>query len=126
MTEAKKVAVVNYTPEQTAALVESYTNAPTRETVEIIALELGKSVRSVVAKLSREGVYKKPVPTSKTGGAIVKKDALVDKLMGLIDLTEPEASSFAHVNKTALLKLVDALTPTLDAENEEISEPNED
>jgi hypothetical protein len=45
----------NYTTEQTQELVTRYQSG---ETVEQIAEVLGKSVRSVVAKLSREGVYK--------------------------------------------------------------------
>jgi len=49
----------NYTTEQTRELVTRYQSG---ETVEQIAEVLGKSVRSVVAKLSREGVYK---PTTK-------------------------------------------------------------
>jgi len=52
----------NYTPEQTAQAVSSYQAGVA---VEQIALGLGKSVRSVVAKLSREGVY---VAKGKTTG----------------------------------------------------------
>lgn len=44
----------NYTPEQTVELVQAYQSG---KTVEQLAEALGKSVRSVVAKLSREGVY---------------------------------------------------------------------
>ena len=55
----KTPKAVNYTAEQTAAMLAAYTAAPTVETVEQIAADLGKSVRSIVAKLSREGVYKK-------------------------------------------------------------------
>lgn len=51
----------NYTSEQTQELVTRYQSG---ETVEQIAEILGKSVRSVVAKLSREGVYK---PKTKAG-----------------------------------------------------------
>ena len=46
--------VVTYTPEQTALIVEGYKAG---ESVEALAEQVGKSVRSVVAKLSREGVY---------------------------------------------------------------------
>jgi len=107
----EKVAkVVNYTAEQTAMLVEAYTAEPSRVTVEKMAEVLGKSVKSIVAKLSREKVYVKPVYTTKTGGTVVKKDSLIDKLSELVELSENEASSFDHVNKTALVKLIAALS----------------
>jgi len=46
---------VNYTEAQVVEMVTRYSSG---ETVEQIAEVLGKSVRSVVAKLSLEGVYK--------------------------------------------------------------------
>ena len=44
----------NYTDEMVAEMHELYTANPTRETVDMIAENFGKSVRSVIAKLSRE------------------------------------------------------------------------
>jgi hypothetical protein len=46
--------IVNYTAEQTAQLVANYQDGVT---VERLAEMFGKTTRSVVAKLSREGVY---------------------------------------------------------------------
>ncbi len=97
---------LNYTPEQTAKMVEAYKAAPTAETVEAIAKELGKSVRSIVAKLSREGVYKKKEYTTKQGEKPVKKDELADKLAAVFGLTEAEADSLTKANKTALTKIL--------------------
>lgn len=97
---------VNYTAEQTADLVSRY-NAG--EAVESLALAFGKTTRSIVAKLSREGAYKKAERVSKTGEAIVKKDALSDKLAELAGLTEAEADSLTKANKTALAKLIKAI-----------------
>lgn len=54
--------IVSYTAEQTAKAVADYTAGVT---VEVIATELGKSVKSVIAKLSREKVYV-PKATAKT------------------------------------------------------------
>ncbi len=107
----EKVAkAVNYTAEQTAMLVEAYTTEPSRVTVEKMAETLGKSVKSIVAKLSREKVYIKPEYKTKSGGTVIKKDSLIDKLSELVEFTENEASSFDHVNKTALVKLLAALS----------------
>ena len=43
-----------YTTEQTTQAVEAYTRG---DTVEQIALSLGKTVKSVISKLAREKVY---------------------------------------------------------------------
>lgn len=97
---------VNYTPEQTQAIVAAYTANPTEQTVKAMAEQFGKSVRSVVAKLSREGVYQKKEYVGKTGEKPVKKDELADKLAAAFDLTESEADSLTKANKTALLKIL--------------------
>jgi hypothetical protein len=97
---------VNYTPEQTAAMVADYTANPTAETVSALAAALGKTTRSIVAKLSREKVYKAKEYTAKNGEKPVKKDDLADKLSGMFGLTEAEADSLTKANKTALLKIL--------------------
>ena len=53
-----EMAQANYTQPMTDKMVAQYTANPTRETVDAIAKDLGKNTRSVIAKLSREGVYK--------------------------------------------------------------------
>lgn len=98
---------VNYTAEQTAAIVSDYQSGVA---VETIANAIGRSVRSVVAKLSHEGVYKVKERTTKNGDPIVKKDELADKLADLAGLTEAEATSLAKANKTALAKIVALLS----------------
>jgi hypothetical protein len=47
----------NYTEDMVETMVANYTSNPSRETVEFLAKEFGKSIRSIIAKLSREGVY---------------------------------------------------------------------
>jgi hypothetical protein len=49
---------VNYTPEMTKAVVETWTANPSAETLAALAANHGKTVKSIVAKLVREGVYK--------------------------------------------------------------------
>lgn len=72
-------AKVAYTPEQTVELVTAYKAEPNEKTVERFAQKFGKSVKSVVAKLSREGVYvaKRQVKADGTTRRI-KADVLVD------------------------------------------------
>jgi hypothetical protein len=98
--------VVNYTPEQTAALVEAYKAGTT---VEALAETLGKSVRSIVAKLSREGVYQKKTYVTKTGESPVKKDAHAEAIGKILMLSEPDVDSLTKANKRALRAIFDAL-----------------
>jgi len=97
---------VNYTAEQTSVMVADYENGVS---VEQIAQNLGKSVRSVVAKLSREKVYKAKTYVSKTGEPVVKKDAVADAIGAVLMLTESEIESLTKANKTALAKIFTAL-----------------
>lgn len=98
--------VVNYTPEQTAQMVADYKGGVT---VEKIAEGLGKTVRSVTAKLSREGVYKKKEYVTKTGEKPVKKDTHADAIGKVLGLSEGEIDSLTKANKTALEKIFKAL-----------------
>ena len=68
---------VNYTEQQVQHMIEEYKNNPTRETVENLAEELDKSVKSIIGKLSREGVYQKTVYKTKTGEDPITKKELV-------------------------------------------------
>ena len=98
--------MVNYTPEQTVQMVQAYSSGVT---VESLAETMGKTVRSVVAKLSREGVYKKKEYVSKTGERPVKKDVHADAIGAVLSLTESEIESLTKANKTALVKIFQAL-----------------
>ena len=95
---------VNYTAEQTAKMVNDYVAGVT---VEALATELGKSVRSVVAKLSREKVYKAKTYVSKTGEAVVKKDEVADYIAQALGLNEADADSLTKANKNALKAIAD-------------------
>lgn len=97
---------VNYTPEQTLQMVADYQSGVS---VETIAENLGKTVRSVVAKLSREKVYKAKTYVSKTGEPVVKKDAHADAIGAILRLPENDIESLTKANKSALKAIFDAL-----------------
>lgn len=99
----------NYTAEQTAEMVQAYVAAPTLETVEALAKKLGKTVRSVIAKLAREKVYVPKVYKTKTGEPVVKKDETADAIGAVLKMSEGEIDSLTKANKTALKKIWDAL-----------------
>jgi hypothetical protein len=95
---------VNYTAEQTLAIVADYQAGVS---VEQIAQNLGKSVRSIVAKLSREKVYVAKTYTSKTGEAVVKKDTVADYIGMQLGLSEADTESLTKANKIALKTIAD-------------------
>lgn len=97
---------VNYTPEMTAKALSEYASGAS---VEAIAEMLGRNVKSIIAKLTREGVYKKKEYVSKTGEKPVKKDATADAIGAVLKMTEPEIESLTKANKTALVKIFLAL-----------------
>lgn len=110
MAETVKTAKVeNYTAEQTAQMVADYVANPNAETVEKIAKQYGKTVRSVIAKLSREKVYIAKVRTTKTGEKIEKKDETADAIGAVLKMSEGEIDSLTKANKTALQKIWKAL-----------------
>lgn len=95
---------VNYTPEQTAQMIADYQAGVT---VESIAQALGKSARSIVAKLSREKVYQKKTYVSKTGETVIKKDEVSDYIGQALGLNEADVTSLTKANKTALKAIAD-------------------
>lgn len=106
---AKTAKAVNYTEEQTANMEKAYTESPTSETVNALAVSMGKSARSIIAKLSRMGIYKKAEYVSKTGATPVKKESLADKIAAVVGLNEADADSLTKANKTALAKILEKL-----------------
>jgi N-methylhydantoinase B/oxoprolinase/acetone carboxylase alpha subunit len=78
---------VNYTQDQVEYIVNQYRLEPTRETVENLAEELNKSVKSIIGKLSREGVYRKTEYTTKAGEKPVTKLELVEELEEKLSVT---------------------------------------
>ena len=112
MATSTKTVTVNYTPEQTAKMVADYTAGMD---VATIAAGMGKTARSVIAKLSREKVYKAKEYVSKTGEKVQKKDAVADAIGAVLKMTESEIESLTKANKTALAKIFDALANSVPA-----------
>jgi hypothetical protein len=116
---AKTEKVVNYTDAQAAELKAAYVAAPTKETVAEFAGKFGKTTRSIVAKLAKMEVYQKAEYVSKTGEKPIKKDAHADAIGAVLKLTEAEADSLTKANKTALVKIWNALVSSKPLDNGE-------
>lgn len=89
--------IANYSAEQVEAIVAGYKAG---EAVEVLAVKVGKSVRSVVAKLSREGVY---VAKAKAAGAgKVTKADLIEKIAAKFGVESEKLDSLEKATKEAL------------------------
>ncbi len=96
----------NYTAEMTNEIKDLYASG---QSVEFIAEKFGKTVRSVVAKLSREGVYKAKEYKTKTGEKPEAKSELVAKIADKANLPIDLCDSLEKVNKQILIGLLAAL-----------------
>ena len=97
---------VNYTQDQVEYIVKQYRLEPTRETLEELAEELNKSVKSIIGKLSREGVYRKTEYTTKTGEKPVTKLELVTELAEKLALEDWELAGLEKAPKVALKNIL--------------------
>ena len=102
-----EMAQANYTQPMTDKMVAQYTANPTRETVDAIAKDLGKNTRSVIAKLSREGVYKATLRTTKTGEPIVRKSELLASIETHFGIELP---SLVKASNADLQRLIDTIS----------------
>ena len=100
---------MNYTEDQTKHIIEAYKDKPNRETVEKLAEELDKSVKSIIGKLSREGVYKKTEYTTKTGEKPVTKLELVQELAERLEINPNALAGLEKAPKVALKKILEAI-----------------
>lgn len=105
-----------YTAEQTAELVSAYVAAPTAATVESFAEKFGKTAKSVIAKLSREGVYQKAERVRKDGSKVEKKDTTADAIGAILGLSEADVSSLTKCNRSALQAIFKALATSVPME----------
>ena len=87
---------MNYTEDQTKHIIEAYQRNPNRDTVEMLADELQKSVKSIIGKLSREGVYRREIYKTKSGELPVTKVEIVSNIADSLGL-EVENLSLIHI-----------------------------
>ena len=98
--------VKNYSDKDVSMMIEAYTKSPTRQTVDMLAEKLGKNARSVIAKLSREGVYVAQPRVTKAGEPVTLKSEFVDRIHAVLGIEVP---SIAKATKIDLQKLAEHL-----------------
>lgn len=96
---------MNYTDEQTRYIVEYYQMHPTMQTVETLAENLGKSTKSIIGKLSREGVYERAVYKNKSGDLPVTKAEIVSNIAENLGLEIENLTGLEKAPKATLKTL---------------------
>ena len=95
----------NYTDEQTKSMIEKYQANPTRETVDKLATEMGKTVKSVIGKLSREKVYIKKDYVTKRGEKPITKLQMVEEIADMLKGDKERLQTLEKSSKAELLYL---------------------
>ena len=96
---------MNYSEETTKYMVEKYKASPERETVEDLAKELSKSIKSIIGKLSREGVYRREIYKTKTGELPITKVEIVSHIADGLGIEVESLSGLEKAPKATLTKL---------------------
>jgi hypothetical protein len=99
----------NYSSEQVSLMIEKYQAKPDRETVDKLAEELNKSIKSIIGKLSREGVYRKAVYKTKTGELPVTKAELIIKIADTLNANSEKLKGLEKAPKQELKYLYELL-----------------
>jgi len=105
---AVKEKAKNYSDAEVAALRSGYTGADNKAEVSKLAAQLGKTPQSVRAKLSNMGIYVKEEAVKAEKGA--NKMALAEAIGSEVGLKEHEVEGLAKATKSALEKVLSALT----------------
>ena len=101
---------MNYNEEQTQYLVNEYVNDPTKATVDRLAQEMEKSPKSIIGKLSREGVYRRSVYKTKTGESPVTKEQLVRDIEDALGMGHESLTGLEKSPKNILKQIRDSLS----------------
>lgn len=104
---------MNYTKEETEQIIELYSADPTRENVDRIAGKFNRTPKSIIGKLSREGVYQKSEYLTKSGEKPITKDELVEEIRELLGMPEEALGGLNKAPKDTLKNLSSTLTLTL-------------
>jgi hypothetical protein len=100
---------MNYTEEQTKLILEKYAANPEPQTVEELAATLSKSKKSIIGKLSREGVYRRSVYKTKAVLTPVTKAEIVAEIALALNTTEDELTGLEKAPKQVLITMKERL-----------------
>ena len=107
---------MNYSEEQTQYIVEAYNQDPSMATVESLANQLNKTIKSIIGKLSREGVYERSVYKNKSGESPITKLELVNNIAENLGIEVEHLAGLDKSPKPALKQLELATGSTREAD----------
>lgn len=96
----------NYTPAVVQDLVVTYTQSPSLETVDQLAVKYNRTPKSIIGKLVTEGVYQKQQYRNKLGEIPEKKEEILAEIEEALDL---QLSGLEKSTKQSLSKLRNAV-----------------
>jgi len=94
-----------YTTAETQHLIKVYKDNPNRTTVDMLSKEMGKTVKSVIGKLSREKVYQKIEYKTKRGEKPITKLEMTQQLAVALKGDAERLESLTKASKQDLLYL---------------------
>jgi len=100
---------LNYTPEQTDQIKIMYLANPTRETVKALAAQFGRTPSSIMAKLTKEQVYKPRALVSTPKRVMLKAD-MVAEISKHLEVSEELLESLAKASAIALQAVLSGLS----------------
>ena len=102
---------MNYTEEMTKEMIDIYTETPTLETVDLLAEKFNKPRKSIIGKLSKEGVYKKLIYVTKRGEKPETKLEIVAQIAAGLELDPDNLEGLEKAPKPVLQTLCLAVNP---------------
>ena len=99
----------NYSESETTYMVQLYQENPCAETVDLLVEQLKRSKKSIIGKLSREGVYRREVYVSKTGEKPITKTEIVSNIAESLGLEVGTLLGLEKSPKAALRSLEKAV-----------------
>lgn len=130
-----KLTHMKYTNDLTKTLLSCYTDL--QMSIPEIAIALGAELRksdptaadpterSIIAKLSTLGVYKKKQYLTKRGEVPVRKSEYIEKIATLLETDVETLESMEKINKNVLIMILKGLAPTSSPEVEKLEELDE-
>lgn len=101
----------NYTIEMVSYMKDAYLKDPSRKTIEELSQKYNRTIRSIVGKLSKEGIYKKPSYLTKRGEVPVSKDEIVEFIAKALNEPSEKLEGLEKAPKPVLRMLLEALDP---------------
>jgi len=102
--------MIKYTDEETALVIKYYTEAEDKDlAIKELAIQLDKSERSIIGKLSKEKVYIRKVYLTKANERPIHKKETIAYISKLLDGDIERLQSLANMYKPELHYLVELL-----------------